>query len=156
KYSQAIGISGLTPGAGGTTGLRNLTVTNNDFQAVTAFQAVTQSASFNSSAEHWSNNTYNVPGNQKTPIIVGGQSLTISAWTANWNTHGLNATTGKDYVAASGTTTFNPGETTSSITVKVNGDKTKEGNDTFAVNLTSATNAKIADSQGVAKILNDD
>src|SRR5205085_11066381 len=75
----------------GTTGLRNLTVTNNDFQAVTAFQALTQSAGFNASAEHWSNNTYEVPGNQKSPVIVGGQALTLAGWTAHdsggQNTH---------------------------------------------------------------------
>ena len=38
----------------------------------------------------------------------------------------------------------------------VNGDTTPEPNETFFVNLTTATNATIADGQGIGTILNDD
>jgi hypothetical protein len=52
--------------------------------------------------------------------------------------------------------TFNPGETSKQITVSVNGDTLIEPNETFNVNLSGATNATIADNQGVGTILNDD
>ena len=38
----------------------------------------------------------------------------------------------------------------------VNGDTTPEPNETFFVNLTTATNATIANGQGIGTILNDD
>ena len=47
--------------------------------------------------------------------------------------------------------------TTQTVTVQVNGDTTVEPNETFNVNLSSATgNATIADAQGVGTIVNDD
>ena len=52
--------------------------------------------------------------------------------------------------------TFDPGETTKTITVVVDGNDTLELDKTFVVNLTSATNAFIADGQGVGTIVNDD
>ena len=66
------------------------------------------------------------------------------------------ATAGSDYQAASGTLTFAPGETTKTITVAVNGDRLAEPNETFVVNLTGATNATIADGQGVGTIADDE
>ncbi len=66
------------------------------------------------------------------------------------------ATAGSDYVATAGTVTFNPGETNKIITVMVNGDTVPEASETFFVNLTSATNANIADGQGMGTIIDDD
>ena len=43
-----------------------------------------------------------------------------------------------------------------SITVTVRGDKKEEANETFAVNLTGATDGTISDSQGIGTIVNDD
>ena len=63
---------------------------------------------------------------------------------------------GKDYIGQAGRLTFAPGETTKTITVLVNGDTVIEGNESFAVNLSGASGAKIADAQGVGTILNDD
>ena len=79
------------------------------------------------------------------------QTVTVSFATANGT-----ASAGSDYAASSGMLTFNPGETLRSITVQVNGDTDVEGNETFFVNLTSASNASIADGQGLGTILNDD
>jgi hypothetical protein len=64
--------------------------------------------------------------------------------------------TGSDYQAASGTLTFAPGETTKTIIVLVNGDRVPEQNETFVVNLSSPTNASIADGQAVSTILDDE
>jgi hypothetical protein len=61
-----------------------------------------------------------------------------------------------DYIAASGTVTFNPGETNKTVTVLVNGDASFESDETFFVNLLNSTNAIIADAQGTGTITNDD
>jgi hypothetical protein len=66
------------------------------------------------------------------------------------------ATAGSDYQATSGTLTFSPGQTSKTITVLVNGDRLPEPNETFVVNLSSPTNATIADGQGVGTILDDE
>jgi hypothetical protein len=63
---------------------------------------------------------------------------------------------GEDYTAKVGTLTFQPGQTSQTITISVKGDKTKEADETFFVNLFGVTNAQIADGQGTGTILNDD
>jgi hypothetical protein len=52
--------------------------------------------------------------------------------------------------------TFAPGETTKTITISVKGDKTKEADETFFVNLANASGARIDDGQGLGTILDDD
>jgi len=79
------------------------------------------------------------------------QPVTVSFSTANRTANG-----GTDYVSTSGSLTFDPGETTKTITVVVESNDTLELDKTFVVNLTSATNAFIADGQGVGTIVNDD
>src|SRR5436190_18124293 len=79
------------------------------------------------------------------------QSITVAYATGNGT-----ATAGNDFQAASGILTFSPGETSKTITVLVNGDRLAEPDETFAVNLTGATNATIADSQGVDTIVDDE
>jgi hypothetical protein len=78
-------------------------------------------------------------------------TVTVSYATAN-----ATATAPGDYQAASGTLTFNPGETTKTIIVLINGDTTDEPGETFFVNLSGVTNATIARAQGVCAIVNDD
>src|SRR6185503_1651285 len=79
------------------------------------------------------------------------QPVTVTFSTAN-----RTANAGVDYQSTSGTLTFDPGETTKTITVAVDGNTTLEFNKTFLVNLTSATNAFIANGQGIGTIINDD
>jgi hypothetical protein len=88
-----------------------------------------------------------------TVSLSNASSQTI---TVNYTTADNSATAGGDYVAASGTLTFTPGQLTQSIAVTVNGETMFEPNETFNVNLSGATNATIADNQGVATITNDD
>jgi hypothetical protein len=76
--------------------------------------------------------------------------------TVRYETVNGSATAGSDYVAASGTLTFNPGVTTQTISVAVNGDRVVEPDETFFVNLSAAVNATISLGQGVGTILNDD
>src|SRR5262249_52452092 len=66
------------------------------------------------------------------------------------------ASAGYDYVAASGTITFNPGETTQTITVMVNGDRLAEPNETFVLNLSSPVNAMILRDQSLGTIIDDE
>jgi len=75
---------------------------------------------------------------------------------ANYATANGTATAGSDYTATSGTLSFAPGEVTKTITVLVNGDKLKEANETFYVNLSGAVGASIADGTGIGTIRNDD
>jgi hypothetical protein len=79
------------------------------------------------------------------------QTITVAYATADGT-----ATAGSDYAATSGTITFNPGETTKSITVQLSGDNVDETNETYFVNLSSPTNATIAAGQGVGTIQDDD
>ncbi|MEO8681843.1 MAG: DUF4082 domain-containing protein, partial [Vicinamibacterales bacterium] len=80
-----------------------------------------------------------------------GQTVTVAYATANGT-----ATAGSDYVAATGTATFTPGALVSAVNVTINGDTAFEANENFALNLSGATNATIADSQATGTILNDD
>jgi hypothetical protein len=82
---------------------------------------------------------------------VSGQTVTVKFATANGT-----AKSGSDYVAKSGTLTFNHGEISKTVTVAVKGDTLDEANETFFVKLSSPTNAVIADSQGVGTIVDDD
>jgi Calx-beta domain-containing protein/beta-propeller uncharacterized protein DUF5122 len=64
-----------------------------------------------------------------------------------------------DYLPATGTVTFQPGQTSRPIAVTVNGDHCQEADETFSVNLSNPTGgggATIGDGQGTGKILNDD
>ena len=60
------------------------------------------------------------------------------------------------YTDTSGTLTFPPGVTSRTITVPINPDAVPEPNETFFVNLSSPTNATIADGQGLGTIIDDD
>src|SRR6185312_8976907 len=83
--------------------------------------------------------------------LASGQTVTVQYATAN-----DTASSASDYQSASGTLTFNPGETTKPVTVTVNGDTQVEANETFFVNLSNAVNATLSDGQGVGTITNDD
>jgi hypothetical protein len=67
-----------------------------------------------------------------------------------------NATAGSDYQGTPGTVTIPVGQTTGTITVLVNGDRLGEANETFFVDLSGATNATIANGQGVGTIVDDE
>src|SRR5207249_1731171 len=89
-----------------------------------------------------------------TVSLSNPSSQTISV---NYATANITATLAdNDYQSASGTLTFAPGQTTQTITVLVNGDTKFEPNETFQVNLSAASNASIADNQGIGTVANDD
>ena len=85
------------------------------------------------------------------------QTVTVSFATANGTANGGSLTApNRDYVTASGSVVFDPGETTKTITVLVRGDNKREASETFFVNLSSPTNATLLDAQGLGTIVNDD
>ena len=61
-----------------------------------------------------------------------------------------------DYLFTAGALTFLPGELSRSIVVAVIGDEIDESDELFAVLLSGASNATIADGQGTGTILDDD
>jgi hypothetical protein len=65
-------------------------------------------------------------------------------------------TADNDYVARTSTLYFAPGVISQTISVQVKGDKKRESNETFSVNLSGATNATIGTAQGIGEILDDD
>jgi Ca2+-binding RTX toxin-like protein len=88
-------------------------------------------------------------------VSLSGPTGTVV--TVDYATSDGSATTADgDYGAASGTVTFQSGETTKTVTVLVNGDNKFEPNENFLVNLSNALGADIADDTGVGTIVNDD
>ncbi|HEY9302332.1 MAG TPA: Calx-beta domain-containing protein, partial [Phormidium sp.] len=77
--------------------------------------------------------------------------------TVSYSTADGTATAGSDYNSISTTQlTFNPGETSKTISVTVNGDALTESDENFFINLSNPINATIGDNQGVGNITNDD
>lgn len=89
-------------------------------------------------------------------FTVSLSQATTGTVLVNFMTANGSAIAGDDYNFVSGTLTFNPGETTKTITVAVKGDKTRESDETFRVNLSGADGATISDTQGSGTIRNDD
>ncbi|HZN35348.1 MAG TPA: Calx-beta domain-containing protein [Pirellulaceae bacterium] len=67
-----------------------------------------------------------------------------------------SAAAGADYVAASGSVIFAPGQTSQSIVVPVLGDRADELDETVLVNFTNPVNLVLADTQAVVTIADDD
>src|SRR6185436_6191618 len=84
----------------------------------------------------FANDTFTSIGSCTVQVGAVGSALSIAdvtvtegntgVVTANWSTANGTATQPSDYVAASGTLTFAPGEATKTVTVAVNGDASSE------------------------------
>ena len=89
------------------------------------------------------------------PITLSSPST--QTVTVQFSTVDGTASAVSDYLALiNQTLEFAPGETTKLIAVTVNGDTVLEPDETFFVDLLSATNATLVDPQGLGKILNDE
>jgi hypothetical protein len=80
-----------------------------------------------------------------------GQAVTV-----NYRTSDGSASAGLDFDKAVGAVVFPAGQTQHAVTVPVKGELRDEGNETFSLELVSATNATINDNQGAGTILDDD
>ena len=98
------------------------------------------------------------PDGSIVPTVPALFTVTLSAPSTetvmvNFATANITAIGGSDYVSTSGPLLFAPGETTQTIAVDVNADPMRERVETFSVNLSSATNATIADGVGIGSIV---
>jgi Calx-beta domain len=85
------------------------------------------------------------------PVTVSYTTVSGTAKSSN------DVITGADFVAASGTLTIPVGSTSKTITVSILGDKLKESNETFFLNLSNPSpNAYLGDGQALGTIQNDD
>ena len=82
---------------------------------------------------------------------AGTESVTVDYATADGT-----ARAGEDYLAASGTLVFAPGETGKTVAVAVLDDAVDEGEETFMLRLSNASGAVLADAEGVGTIVNSD
>jgi probable HAF family extracellular repeat protein len=76
--------------------------------------------------------------------------------TVSYSTANGTATAGTDYNAASGTVTIPAGQLMRTIEVTVRGDRKREPDEVFFVNLAGSTGATILDGQAVGTLRNDD
>lgn len=89
-----------------------------------------------------------------TVTLSGSSSQDV---TVNYSTSDGSGTSPADYVATSGSLTFTPGGANQqTVTVTINEDSDAEGTETFTLDLSGATEATIADGQGVATIADND
>jgi hypothetical protein len=89
-------------------------------------------------------------------VTLSGQ--TIEQVTVDYRTADGTASEARDndYVAATGTLTFAPGETEKTVTVMVVGDTRAEDTEKFSVVLSGATNATVAVNRATVTIVDDD
>ena len=92
----------------------------------------------------------------KVSVAVTLSSASAEAITVSYRTVDGTALAKSDYTATSGTLTFQPGETSRTISVAIKADRKREVNETFYVNLSNATGATIEDGSATVTILNDD
>lgn len=95
-------------------------------------------------------------GSQNAGFLLTISPMTSSPVTVAYSTANGTATAGTDYNAVSGTVTIPAGRTTWAVYVPVRGDRKRETDETFYVNLSNPTGATIADGQATGTIRNDD
>jgi len=76
--------------------------------------------------------------------------------TVNYRTANGTARAPSDYAAKDGALIFQPGQTSRTISVSAKGDRLREANETFSVQLSNSVGATIDNAVGTATILNDD
>jgi hypothetical protein len=95
-------------------------------------------------------------GASKLAVAVTLSSASSQAITVSYRTFDGTAKAKEDYTATSGTVTFQPGETSRTISVSIKGDRKREANETFSVQLSNAVGATNDDGVATVTILNDD
>ncbi len=91
-----------------------------------------------------------------TLILSAASGLPV---TVDWATRDGTAVAGgmyNDYRADSGQVIFTPGSTSQTIAIQILDDNIAESNESFAVNLSNASNATISDNSSVVTITDDD
>ncbi|GIR77918.1 MAG: hypothetical protein CM15mP80_05430 [Alphaproteobacteria bacterium] len=76
--------------------------------------------------------------------------------TVDYATADGSATATNDYVSSTGTLTFNPGETSKTISLSIVQDTIDELDETFTVSLSNPTNSSISTATGTVTITDDE
>src|SRR5438477_2018336 len=174
-YTLASGTLTFAPGV--TTQIIGMTVVNDALDEDNETVQIALSSPANATLGTNANHTYTIQDDDplpslsiNSPTILEGNNgnvqvtftVTLSAVsgravTVDYATADGTATAPADYTAIPTTTlTFNPGETTKTITVPVNGDTVDEIDETFAVNRSSPINATLSTATGKGTITDDD
>lgn len=95
-------------------------------------------------------------GTRTVAVAVTLSQSSDAVVTVNYATTNGTALAKSDYTATSGTLTFQPGETSRTISVSIKGDRKREADEAFSVQLSNAVGATIADGVATVTILNDD
>lgn len=95
-------------------------------------------------------------GTSRLELTVRLSRSSSDAVTVDYRTSNGTAVANSDYTASSGTLTFQPGQTSRSISLAIQGDRKREPNETFSVQLSNAVGATINDGVATATIINDD
>lgn len=90
--------------------------------------------------------------NVTVPVTLTG--ATAKTVTVDYST-ATGTATAADFLAASGSLTFNPGETSKDVVFPVNGDPLDEETETFTLNLSNVANGAIGDAAGTITITDD-
>jgi hypothetical protein len=98
--------------------------------------------------------TEGTSGTKTLAFTVKLSAASAQVVTVRYATADRTAIAGTDYKAASGMLVFYPGDTTETINVTVYGYPGKNSDQTFALNLSSPTNAVVLTGTGVGTILN--
>ncbi|WP_434623668.1 cellulase family glycosylhydrolase [Azospirillum sp. B2RO_4] len=80
-----------------------------------------------------------VPGSDEAVFTVQLAKAVTTATTIDYSTEDGTAKAGSDYTAAHGSLTFQPGETSKTVSVHINGDNVTEGTENFLLHLTHGT-----------------
>jgi len=89
-------------------------------------------------------------------VTLTGPGAGSAAASVAFATADGTALAGADYEATSGVLEFAAGETSKTVSVTVLGERLREGDETFLLNLSNPTGATVADAQAVATVTDDD
>ena len=95
-------------------------------------------------------------GTTQATFIVALSASTSQSVSFSFATSNGTATAGSDYVAASGSTSFAPGEVEKSVVVLLNGDTVDETQETYFLDISNVQNATVGTSRGNGVIIDDD
>jgi probable HAF family extracellular repeat protein len=95
-------------------------------------------------------------GTRNMTFVLTISPMSSTSVTVSYRTADGTAVAGTDYNVAAGTLTIPAGRTSWAVSVAVRGDRKREPDEVFFVNLSDATGSTIADGQGTGTIRNDD
>ena len=87
-------------------------------------------------------------------FVVTLDPAATAAATVDYATADGTATAGSDYTATSGTLTFQPGETSKTVSVPITDDAVDDGGETLTLTLSSASGADLDDAEATGTIQN--